>query len=300
MTEVFYSQWYSKALVAQREERHQDALKALEEGSKNDCGMCCWWLGECFAYNVWADGDNFKDKILLEKAISLGNHRARRMLRDWSDISELNTKDWFAAGLFCWWCTNNDDAVSFFAKAADEENDCFAQWMLARLYASIYKKPQEGLRYGLLSAKQGYFMGQYDTGLLFTEYGNYNEAVYWLRKSAEQGYYEAQYILGKIFIEKFTNAAASTYWLQKAMHSAKTVRKEDRVFTVTVKNKAAFEKSRACRDTTFTLIAIRKFRGALACLPKDVVVLLAKYLWKTRDDWSVPPQGVKKLKTKYK
>lgn len=301
MTEVFHSQWYSDALVAQREERYHDALKALEVGAKNDCGMCCWWLGECYWHEIWVGRNDAPVALYwLKKAVSLGNDRARFLIQQWDGFCEDSCSDLYAIALSKYRGTLHGYDLTSLLAAAEHQSDCFVQCKVGLAYHydeknhfSLYRKCEWWLRQ---SAEQGYYLAQYWLAKLVI--ANEADAILWFRKSALQGYKSAQMDLADMLI-RTKNEAGALYWRKLLkydrcfMYSAREMRIQCRMIFIRIKK---------CRSSCLTMIAIRKYypHSALSIFPKDIMILLTKYLWKTwRDEiWFNTQDFVEFLKEK--
>jgi TPR repeat protein len=281
--------YFKGVLLAQHENRWQDALVLVREGAKKDCDMCCWLLGECYWYGVWVKHKNTtRAEQWLKKAVSLGNYRARFLLQDWDGIKKEDILDDYAKGFYVMHQRTTRDACHFVFKSA-EQGDCFAQCRLGMLKdQGLFNHESDWFE---KSAQQGYFHGQYYFALQLNKARRFTEALYWYRRSAEQGYCYAQYELALLLISR--NEAASLYWFNRLTkhYTLKGLANEE-----LDKHRIIFDKIRLCRSSCFALIIIRKYyQSILSIIPKDVVILFAKYLWETREEhvW-IKPKRTKK------
>jgi TPR repeat protein len=90
------------------------------------------------------------------------------------------------------------------AKAGDPESQVALGWLYLKGEV-LSKDEQEGIRWFIIAAEQGYAKAQHNLGVLFA-FGNgvaedKVESVRWFRKAAEQGIAESQYNLG-VSLEK--------------------------------------------------------------------------------------------------
>jgi TPR repeat protein len=272
--------YFKGVLLAQREDRWQDALTLVREGATKDCDMCCWLLGECYWYGVWVKhGNPTKAEQWLKKAVCLGNYRAKYLLRDYTDLDGKDILDDYARGLLTPYIHMQRDGVPFILKSA-EQGDCFAQCRLG-MFGDCGVVPFR-LSWYEKSAEQGYFYGQYWLALRLRQGYKFAEAVYWYRKSAEQGYQYAQFELADMLISRNINQTASLYWFTRL---SRNYGMRDAATRELANHKAIFDKIRLCQSSCFALITIRRYyKSILSMIPKDVVLLFAKYLWRTREE----------------
>lgn len=269
--------YFEGVLLAQREDRWKDGLKLLREGASKNCDMCCWLLGEYYWYGCWVKADDTKAQKWLRKAIDLGNHRARFLLQEWEDFSMADTTDDHAKGLFLYAHQSSRDSIPYFLKAGN----CFAQNRLG-MFCDWGTMESNGRDWFEKSAKQGFFHSQYWLGLHLNQSGQFEAAVYWYRKSAEQGYVYAIIELADLLYLIIRNAAA-LYWFKRLREFGYEHKRYAEEYLT--KYKIVFDKIESCRNSCFALITIRKYyQSMLSVLPKDIVILLAKYLWTTREE----------------
>lgn len=309
MTEVlFYSQWYSDALAAQREGRWQDALRLIQEGSgEKNCGMCCWWLAVCYENGMWGLPQNLDEAVRwYKKGVALGNYRATICLYKTGRVDKRTFKkfqwsqhDNFGNGLRYFYGIRCNTSIA--SAAAEFEmapaDCCFSQTHMAMCCLmrseSLKDTIDDAVLWHKRSAALGYCASQLFLARLFEEIGDLNLAIHWSRKAAEQQLEIAVVQLILWFLRVHNNAAA-LYW-HKRLKYLKIQNLSQKVY-------ASFEQIEQCQKSCFTLIAIRKFcKTNLSVFPKDVVVLLAKYLWRTRDDdeaWSPAPPAAQVTTTK--
>lgn len=137
-------------------------------------------------------------------------------------------------------------------------------------------------------AEQGYSPAQRRYAKCLVERGDLTEGISWYKKVAEEGCPWAMAKLVDLYISESLpcrNEAAAIYWSRK--HQPYTYRIPRKVV----------QKIECCQRTCMTLIAIKKYRPeSIVLLPKDMVVMLAQYLWKTREEYiwfegSMPSAG---------
>jgi hypothetical protein len=67
-------------------------------------------------------------------------------------------------------------------------------------------------------------------------------------------------------------------------------------------HRVIFQRLDHCKDSMFTLLCIRRFReSVLSIFPRDIVVMFAKYLWKTNQEecWDYSGESAEKKIKKY-
>ena len=83
------SQYYEKAVSALKEGDWKVAYALVLQGVENDCGMCTWWLGNCYDEGYWVEKDKAKADELFEKGAKLGNTRCMAEILKQFEISSF-------------------------------------------------------------------------------------------------------------------------------------------------------------------------------------------------------------------
>lgn len=297
--------YYQRALVEQQKGDWRTALDLTVTGADNNCGMCLWLLGYSYKYGYWGIKSSKEARKKFMKGMMLNSPRCVVEIMKYEKIKQmeiisddelsetmvsfvLNSDDNYAKGVYYEGVEPDEEKCLQYYLAAAKEGDCFAEFEVGHICDDI----NEALQWHRLAAEKGLAPSQ---GVLFYGSNDKNEQVYWGRKAAEQDDAEIQYDLGLWFVDenngKFYNPAAALYWFNRAYEDSKY---EEYVSEELMRCDALFKRIENCRTTCMTLVASRLYTG----LPKDMVVLLAKYLWKTRDDclWENAATTTKKTK----
>lgn len=286
--------FYKRALAAQKEGRWRDALALVKEGVSNDESMCMWLLGRCARSEYWGVTMSRTELIsLYEHGAELGNTRCMLQLciinyqnyigkyRDKITFSDDNyTKgECYSLGFIL------PQHVTLAQRFLSQENDCFYYNSLAYLKRCVLRGPcnkeEELLK---LSAEEGYAPGQvllafyYETGS--------PQYMYWLKKAADQQHIESFMLLAKEYlsVERY---AAALYYLERIPGYSRGYIEKMRLLG---QYEERFDMIRMCKSSCLTLVAVRKLRDSvLSVFPKEIVVLIAKALWKTCEEecWDV-------------
>lgn len=158
-------------------------------------------------------------------------------------------------------------------------NDPYLFYRYFDLSCHVRGFDEKGEEYLRKSAEMGYLFAQ-------TKFAALVDQPYWLQKAAEQGQEDSIWFLVLYLFDVQKRYVACQYWLKKTT-------KPKRAQKFMSKHFPLFEKIDSCRSSMITFLAIRKYReSVLSVIPKDVVVLIAKELWKTNqeecwDNWEV-------------
>ena len=270
--------YYPRVIELQQQERYQDALKVLEEGVANEDPMSAWYLWEQMNDGVWMKRDPDRLKTLTKKfekkwePFRLLVNRAREMDYDEEEqVVEPLLKQIEIEAL------KQNDPVLFFTYYELSE----------RATSEAFDEKARG--YLLKSAKMGYAVAQ---DALSEEDRIHN--IYWTRKAAEQGHPMCMWSLGlRLFKEE--KFAAAKYWIWRLITETQEGKTTGRAAAFWNENIQVFKKLRHCKDSMITFLGIRKYReSVLSVIPKDVVVLIAKELWKTNQEECWDNQEVRK------
>lgn len=274
--------FFDQAQLAQREGRWRDAIMILEEGDRQKCGMCMWWLADCYRHGYWGKSyssstyDAFKNK-----AIRYGNMRAKVDDLDNSytrpDPSFNYVNDPYVFGMchlyrrfqFDW---DYEKAKKYLEKCKDS----FAKRQL--VYVS--RTDDEWLSRRREAAAEGNPIDQCMLAQTLERDKFIEESVYWCRKAADQEYLYAQLALYRLFTAVCYNPAAALYW-HKRLKLPRS--RED-------ENEPIFEAIETCQRACFQLILIRKYRQSiLSRVAKDVIIIISKMIWQTREEdrWKI-------------
>lgn len=221
-----------------------------------------------------------------------------RLKRKVSESDDAYAKYLASLGNVSVWDPIHQQSISNLSEAA-ENGDQFAQCVLGEhlIEEADDTIVKAGVEWITLSANQGWYKGQYLLGYLLAAGRNVYRveeniplAIEWFKKCAIQGHMLARYNISCLYVrDGYKNEAAAAYW-------SKNLKPIKRKRCVEVFNEETSEtevldftdlekKIEKCRDATMELIAIWKFRQSnLSVLSKDVITLLAKYVWSTRED----------------
>lgn len=266
----------------------KEARRLVYEGASKGDQMCMWWLGDAARQMYWdvketpehwylkADNDRgYVDHILLIQSHGfalLGSDKIIQKIREGNDyyaIARSNLINGFRG--------SHDDIVINFKKA----DDIFSYYHL--FYDALHPK------YSKKAAELGYAPSQHSVACNL-EYKNIDEKLYWYKRAAEQEYKSSQYELSSWYMGfKIRNPAGSLYWLKKLTNS-KHYDFGKYIVEMKSKYKQEFDKIERCQSTCFQLLCVRQFRQSiLSVIPKDVIRMIVKILWSTREDeeWEV-------------
>jgi TPR repeat protein len=241
--------------------------------------------------------------------------------KDWLGANELgriilNYSDNMFAKAYCYkWGlgteVNHKKAFAGFVKSAEEEEDDDSQFQIGNYFELAFEievfdeiRPVEynkikSIEWYLKSAEQGNLDAQNSLAFILKE-TDYEKSLFWLKKyyKASGDAYELAktlnlsttkilrsneidllvdqhladcYLIGKNVNEK--NEYLSWYFFKKSGSSLRLKELEQTIF------KGFAE----CLKTTLTLLCISKYYASNRNIPKDVFVMLAKYVWKTKN-----------------
>ncbi len=142
----------------------------------------------------------------------------------------------------------------------------------------------------LTSAREGNMFAQHDLGLCYSWANGCNrndgEAFNWFLKAAKQGFFSSQMRVAEALYYgtgTFHDLNGSWEWFKKCEGHGKDI--EWYLEREEFKN---FDLHDNCRDSLICFLAIRKFKknecGDLGRLPYDVVKLIAKDLWRLKNE----------------
>lgn len=289
---------YELALLALREGKWKDVLCILQDGASKGNGLCMWWLGRCHEKGIWTPKDEQKAIEWYRKGADVGNARSCIALavhleptdkpKALSLAKEVLTisDDQFSVGA-CHFhglgtLKNYVKAFNCFKQANDPFSVSWVSYCYYKGYGTLQNR-EEARNWDFLAASEGMLENQYNLGDDFQYMKDYESAIYWFRKAAEQEDADSQYYLILLFL-KMNKKAAALYWSTRLFQNYDK-KYETKLLEITEENVELFNVVRKCRQSCMTLIAIRKYRqSVLSVIPKDVVVLLAKALWDTRDE----------------
>jgi hypothetical protein len=269
--------YYSRVVELQQQERYQDALKVLEEGVVNKDPMSAWYLHEQISEGIWMKRDP-------ERLDSL----VKEFEKEWEPLRLLMIQNEVTEGFM-----NEVESLAF------KENDPTLFHLYYELSENLTNNNEidkKAYEYLLKSANMGYAVAQNTLSEL-----DRVDNIYWTRKAAEQGHPMCMWSLGlRLFREgKF---AAAGYWIWKLITETQPGKTTGRACGFWNENIQVFMKLHNCKKSLTTFLAIRRFRKSeLSLIPKDVIVLIAKELWKTNqeecwEDKEFSEQIIKKIK----
>jgi TPR repeat protein len=183
----------------------QDQAKGVAQIAKAaDTGYdyAQYMLGLCYASGIGGPVDKENGKLWLGKAAAQGYKKAQAML---ANIDKMPAPE----------------SLEETRKKAEAGN-AQAQDQLGGKYAyglGVEKNFDEGLKWTLLSAGQGYPMAESNAAHMLFSVGRNAEALDWDIKAAQSGFAESQYELATIYLDgklvpKDTEKAA--FWCKKA------------------------------------------------------------------------------------
>jgi TPR repeat protein len=288
---------YDLALYSMSQGDWRKVLQLLEEGSSRGEGRCMWWLGWCYGNGVWVPKDRNKAKEWFQKGADAGDTRAMANL-GWMLFRDGQTQKGIELGKSVLTKTNDDYAKALchyeglgtlknYVKALfhyKQANDCFGNAWVSDCYFKGYgalKNEEEANNWDFLAASAGIPDSQHNLGVDFQLKKDYSSAIYWYRKAAEQQDADSQYKLIQVYL-KLEKFAAALYWCLKIDGGIKYQSKVENILNT---YRIMFDGVRKCQSCCMALISIRKYcTSDLNIFPKDVIILLAKYLWKTSDE----------------
>jgi TPR repeat protein len=271
--------FFDQAQLAQREGRWRDAIMILEEGDRQKCGMCMWWLADCYRHGYWGKSYSFPIYVMFKhKAIRYGNLRAT--VDEGPDnsfnASFNHVNDPYVFGMCHLYGRFQFDWDFKKAKQYLEKcKDSFAKRHL--VYTS--RNDDEWLRRRREAAAEGNPIDQCLLAQNLEREKLIEETVYWYRKAADQEYIYAQRTLYRVFTVVCYNPAAALYWHKRL----NLPRLHD-------ENEQVFEAIEKCQRACFQLILIRKYRqSVLSRVAKDVIIIISKMIWQTREEdrWKI-------------
>jgi TPR repeat protein len=283
--------FFNRAQAAQREGRWRDALALVEEGCRQKCGMCTWWMTHIYRYGYWGKIKNLNGYYaFLEQAHELGNERATlEYFRDLGMSHKLDMstfKDPYVFGkcyLYGYLGCERDipKAILYFEKCKDSFGKaCLADCSVLEIYDS-------GHYFAALhnAALEGNPYDQYYFALSLDSHKRIVESIVWYRKAAEQEHVASQESLYKYFMQTCYNPVAGRYWYKRLKKHV------EYPTSYMVNQDQLFDAIDKCQRACLQLILIRKYRSGslLHIVAKDVVVMIAKMLWQTwsEDCWKV-------------
>lgn len=289
---------YQNALRYQEEGLWRDALAELKQGAEEKDGMCCWWL--CLLHDInglW--GFTCPTKHDYDALVDTGKDTNPRcmMLSIRRNIASSRTREIYGPLILS---SGDQYAISEYYKdqllygrepfieAVDLKfGEAYRQAAESKDFVALYLYGDcyDPERYWALelSAQKGFAIAQFSLARKLLNTGHYDKALFWYRKAADQQYDTAQKMICAIFHDR-KNYAALLYWLKRRKESVIPKFRVD-ACKMLEDLKEHFEKIESCRLTCFVLMGIRYYRvNSLSALPKDVVKLIAKALWLTRDD----------------
>lgn len=283
--------YYERALEEQQKDNWSRAVDLINTGKKQNCGMCYWLIGYTLDNGYWGTKNHKRAVKQFIKGMELNNPRCvaeimkiqkleyRELIagsmQDDMESFVLESDDNYAKGIFYEYSEFDEEKAFEFYLMAAKKGDCFAEFEVAHYHNCNH------IQWYRLAAHKGFALAQ---GNLFNDDQDISEdeKIYWGRKAAAQNYGQLQFQLGLWFLKvhKFQNTAASLYWFTKACNDD-NIRQD--ALDELKKHKEMFRKIENCRDSCMTIVAIQTIKNQHT-FPKDVVILFAKYLWKTRDD----------------
>lgn len=298
---------YQEVVALQQEGRYEEALKVLQRGvTEEKDGKCAWYLGYLYEMGIWVLQDAEQALVLFEQSAALGYERAQARLwlrkhrnyRNYVPTSQMPTFEEIGASMMIAIEQYHPDPklTETILLEAERQNDPFLFYFH---YFCCYNPQNTDLKKVpslTQAAKMGFAEAQQVTFLVCPN----RKTEQFLRRAAEQGLQRAMWLLGSRMYHAKRHVGAK-YWLlkflkQSLLQAKKRSPYHDRVLEFVHKKQHIFLKIEHCHDTMMTLIAIRKFRqSVLTILPKDVVILIAKILWETRDHdaWRYNEQLIK-------
>jgi len=302
--------YFQRALEAQRTGDWKKAFDILLDGAAKEDGLSLWWIGDCCEEGYWLKEDgqmanhyykrsaatgNFRGLAQMHQTVlSLGGEGESKRKRD----EILNGNDNLAKAMvkkkYFWdYCAEN-----YLRLAATEDNDCFAQYLLGEFYRRKNEPDElctkddrkQVFHWFAASATQGYPLAQYALSKCYM-YGwgtrqDLQKAAFWLRKIAEQEHFGAQCDLIDFYLSAFPsvrNEAAAIYWYDRLKQPYGFYTRNVEMVSGVIESMRP--KIANCKSGCLALLSVWTFRkSSLSVFPRDVIVLIAKCVWATRED----------------
>jgi TPR repeat protein len=284
---------YSDYWKARKEERYGDCLPILQKGVENNDPVAMWLLGCCYESGCFVKKSKDSAHELYKKSASLGNPKAMVHLASMSKHYEwakkgFNSGDSYAIG-YCYYyhlygiCDRDPDrmeleSVAYFEKAWNDEMIIESLYLLGDYYDGYpIRNDPTAYEWFMKGALEGDAWCQFRIGL-FYNITDFKKSAKWLKKTLHQHpdtYYMSILIEVLIQSQLYTEA---WYWNKRYKN----------IKGVVCKNEEIFDRFDRCITSCHTLILVRNYRkSVLNVFPKDIVVMIAKTLWTTResDEW---------------
>ena len=293
--------FYERALEAQRRDNWREALEMLRQGVANSETLCMWWLGWCHREEIWGLRNKgnaqlwYQGTQLWYQGMDLGCKRCAASLLVYAGERKFydmlpDKHDDFADSIVLIHLRDEPFAFANLKELVKKEQCPFVQYYLGILYIG-FKKQKKALYWFLQSAQQGFALAQRRVALHFYAQKNDEQYIFWLRKVAAQLESASHYDLAKALVP--INAAASLYWLRKLFLHFADIHYLDNLGRGLYARHyiTLFRGIERCEESLLTMLCIRWSKGTslLHWLPKDVVKIIGKHLWKTREEecWEI-------------
>jgi TPR repeat protein len=258
------------AIELQKQRKYKEALTCL---LTNPDGDCCFFLAYLYQNGYWGLPINLqqRDKWLSE-GVKMGSHKCelykQRYHRSLHLLLSCETDDPFCKALVFRSRGLYTQALEYYTEAADAGNPFACKDLLMDIFFRtelVDRKTwmQRGIELGNIESFHFY-------GMYLHFHGDEHNAIHHLTIAAEQGCGFSQKSLIQIFVDKKDYGRAyNWYKIQRGFHPV-------------LKMFARIEK---CQLACYQLMMIRRRRqSVLCCIPRDVVQLIAKILWTTKEE----------------
>jgi TPR repeat protein len=290
------SPYCQRASESQKEGKWKDALKHLREGVAAGDGYAMAWLGDCYMFDYWIDVNkrdkHDKARHYYEMSAETGNTRgmikyvetnfgdSRKKEKYEQILKTFADTDRYAEGYifkeeFFNIQRDNQRAIECF-KSSDDE-DSLTQLAYCYRNEGNWTKAIECFR---LAAETG----NPDAQELFAYFSDSKEeSIYWYKKSIAHGNKSLAHVACCLAEKYLTiNKAAALYWYKRIKQFDPHYSFNPKKFN---EQKEVFAGIKKCQNACFILVLIRKHRQSiLNSLPKDVIILIGKILWQSRED----------------
>jgi TPR repeat protein len=172
------------------------------------------------------------------------------------------------------------DANKWFKRAFDN-GDAYVK---AYCYYSGWHVPKDrdkALELYFKALDEGHIYATQAIAYYYYYNNNDKEAFLWFLKGANQEHGECQELVGDMLLKGNgveRNLTMAWKWLKKAVKNRPSSK------TYTSKEFVNFDLHENCRNSLLCLIGIRKYKKNLIVFPLDIVILITRILWNTRNE----------------
>ena len=269
---------YQLARQLQRERKYQEALSVLLENE--DDGDCCYFLAYLYENGYWGlPRDEKKRSDWLVKGIGLGHDKCILRKQQLAFSHGFHELYYQGENLYCkgtMFCSRGEmtQSLEYYIKSANEGDDFACKQIVKTIWFDLDK---------VFWMKKGIELGNIECFHLYGVHLLYEKdpsCVNYLRISAEQGcVYSKNYLVDYFINSKDIGKAFNWY-------------KDTKSYCVIFRHHEIFKNTEQCQRVCYQILMIRNFRESnLSVLPKDVVRLIAKILWNTKEEACWEPKN---------